>query len=208
MTDLKMGADETDFLSPLNGMVYIINQEIKKINTADLVKVVSVNGDTIDVIPIIKNVNASKEPIEESVIYGVRYIQWQYGSNAIVCAPAVGDIGLLVCCKRDISNIESGIVGSLRRYSLADGIYIGGIMGLNATPTQYVSFSNNNLTIKGTGTINVEGSTVNVNASTVNLGGSGGTGVATVGKRVTTDGTPTGSTVGFIAEGSTVVKST
>ena len=215
--ELQISATASDLVDKYNSLIFIINSEIKKLNTADLVKVIAVNNDgTIDVQPLLGSVKADGSMNEPSPVYGVRYFQWQFGLNKIKALPVVGDIGLIICCKRDISNVENGNVGSFRQFSLADGIYIGGIEGLNQNPTQSIEFGDNALTITGTGTININAPTVNVNATTkatvispeVELGGTGGQGVATVGKKVTVDGTPAGTTVGFIAEGSLVVKST
>lgn len=215
--ELQLGTTASDLVDGYNSLIYIINSEIKKIDTADLVRVIAVNeNNTIDVKPLLGSIRADGSMNETSPIYNIRYFQWQFGTNKIKAIPAVGDIGLLVCCKRDISNVENGNVGSFRQFSAADGIYIGGIEGLNAEPTQIIEFGQDTLNITGTGTININAPTVNVNATTkatvispdIELGGSGGQGVATIGKKVTVDGTPTGTTVGFIAEGSLVVKST
>ena len=213
--ELKIGTTPSELVDRYNALIHIINSEIKKINTADLVRVIAINDGTIDVIPLLGTIRADGSMNEPSPIYNVRYFQWQFGLNKIKAVPVIGDIGLLVCCKQDISNVENGNVGSFRQFSMADGIYIGGIEGLNQNPTQSIEFSENNLTITGTGTINITAPTVNVNATSnaivtspsVELGGTGGQGIATIGKKVTVDGTPAGTTVGFIAEGSLIVKS-
>ena len=213
--ELQIGIDLSDMADDYNALIYIINSEIKKINTADLVRVIAINeNNTIDVQPLLGSIRADGSMNETSPIYGVRYVQWQFGLNKIKAVPVIGDIGLLIACKRDISNVENGNVGSFRQFSLADGIYIGGIEGLNQPATQSIEFAQDSLTITGTGTININAPTVNVNATTsavvtspsVELGGTGGQSVATIGKKVTVDGTPTGTTVGFIAEGSQIVK--
>jgi len=165
--ELQLSATPSDLVDEYNSLIYIINSEIKKINTADLVRVIAVNEGTIDVQPLLGSIRADGSMNETSPIYNVRYFQWQFGLNKIKAIPAIGDIGLLVCCKRDISNIENGNVGSFRQFSLADGIYIGGIEGLNQPATQSIEFSENNLKIIGTGTITVEAPNVNVNASKV-----------------------------------------
>lgn len=202
--ELQIGIDLSDLADDYNALIYIINSEIKKINTADLVRVIGVNeNNTIDVQPLLGSIRADGSMNEISTIYGVRYIQWQFGLNKIKATPVIGDIGLLVACKRDISNIENGNVGSFRQFSLADGIYIGGIEGLNQPATQSIEFSENNLKITGTGTITVEAPTVNVNASTsavvtspsVELGGTGGKKVALDGDTVVAGGVVVGNIV-------------
>ena len=190
--ELQIGATSSDLVDEYNSLIYIIKSEITKINTADLVRVIAINEGTIDVQPLLGSIKADGSMVETSPIYNVRFFQWQFGLNKIKAVPAIGDVGLLVCCKRDISNVENGNVGSFRQFSLADGIYIGGIEGLNQPATQSIEFSENNLKITGTGTITVEAPTVNVNASTsavvtspsVELGGTGGKKVALDGDTV------------------------
>jgi len=201
--ELQMGTTTSDLIDDYNSLIYIINSEIKKINTADLVKVIAVNeNNTIDVQPLLGNISANGSMNGTSPIYNIRYFQWRFGLNKIKAVPAVGDIGLLVCCKRDISNVENGNVGSFRRFSMADGIYIGGIEGLNPNPpNQIIEFSENALNITSSGTITVTAPTVNVNATTsatvtspsVNLGGDGGAAVARVGDSVVNGKITTGS---------------
>lgn len=201
--ELQLSATASDLVDDYNSLIYLINSEIKKLNTADLVRVIAINTGTIDVQPLLGSIKADGSMVETSPIHNVRYFQWQFGVNKIKAVPAVGDIGLLVCCKRDISNVENGNVGSFRQFSLADGIYIGGIEGLNQNPTQSIEFSDNNLKITGTGTITIEAPTVNVNATTsavvtspsVELGGTGGKKVALDGDTVVAGGVVVGNIV-------------
>lgn len=200
---LIQGYNPSDLVDDLNALVYIIKGQIyNRVNTVDIVKVVAVNEDnTVDVIPIIKDTNAAGEPIEEVPIYGLRYMRWQYGVNALKAKPAVGDIGLILVCKKDTSTLEAGIVGSKTKYNTADGIYLGGLNGLNSEPTQFIEFEENKITIKGTGTITVEAQTANVNATAINLGGAGGKAVARQGDNVVSGTT----VIGQIQAGSSKV---
>jgi len=212
MSELKSGADPADFLDNLNALSYIINNIVRKVNTTEIVKVVAVNtaNNTIDVIPIVKNVNIENKPIEESIIYGIRYFQWQYGTNALISEPVVGDIGFIVICKKDISQAENGIIASYREYCLADGIYIGGICGMNAIPTQYIKFDANGISITSPTALDITAPVVNVTASTsatitspaINLGGTGGKKVALDGDQVKSGNT----VVGTIVASSTTTK--
>lgn len=202
MNSKKMNASASCFVDDYNALVFIIESMINKIGTVELVRVENVNADnTIDIIPIVRNVNTEDNPIEESVIYGVRYLMWQYGGNAIKATPEVGDVGLIVACKKDISNVENGIVGSFRKFNLADGIYIGGIFGLNQQPTQFIEFSNSGINITSTSNLTINAQSATINATEVNLGGVGGQGVARIGDEVVVGGIP-----GVITGGSTIVK--
>ena len=71
---------------------------------------------------------------------------------------------MLVVCTKDVSSIESGLVGSYRRYNLADGIYFGGLCGFNQTPTQFIKFDENGIEITSPTALTVNTQTMTVNA--------------------------------------------
>ena len=221
MTGLKTGIDPSCMVDDFNMLMYLVNTSLRGINTIDVVRVESVNieNKTITVLPVVQRANANGNPIPEGPIYGIKYIQWQYGSNMIKAVPEVGDIGIIVVCKKDISSIESGLVGSYREFSISDGIYIGGLFGFNKEPTQFIEFTENGiiittpktLTVNATENVVINGVDVEVNASgkanvvasEVNLGAEGGVAIARQG-----DSVVAGSTViGTIQASSTVVKS-
>lgn len=145
----KSNLDADQRLDSYQSLMFLINSVVNNVNTAELVKVIAVDESKkeIDVIPIVAKPDSEGQRIEPAPIYGIKYIEWQYGTNAIIATPVVNDIGLLVVCTKDVSSIESGLVGSYRRYNLADGIYFGGLCGFNATPTQYIKFDENGIEI-------------------------------------------------------------
>ena len=220
MNEKKVNANASCFVDNYNALIFIIESVVNKINTADLVKVQKVNNDnTIDVIPIIRGVNTDGEAIDQSTIYGIRYLRWQYGQNALKAVPEVGDIGLIIVCKKDISDVEKGLVGSYRKFCPSDSIYIGGIFGLNAEPTQFIEFGSNGITITSpaditinagevssvsvnANSVSVNASSVLVNATSITLGSGGGeaAGVARIGDSVDL-------TTGKIVGGSSITKS-
>lgn len=172
MDSLKMGLDPAQMVDEYNVLIYLINSVLHGINTIEVVRVQEVNEELkrIAVIPIVKSANASGNPIPESPIFNVKYIQWQYGTNIIRAAPAVGDVGIIVVCKKDISSIESGIVGSFREFSLSDGIYIGGLFGFNVEPTQIIEFTDAGITVTTPKTLTInatESVVVNTTKNTV-----------------------------------------
>lgn len=204
MNEKKVNASASCFVDDYNALIFMIESVVNKINTVELVRVEKVNDDnTIDVIPIIRGANTNGEAIEQSTIYGIRYLRWQYGKNALKAVPEAGDIGLIVISKKDISNAENGLVGSYRRFCPADGIYIGGIMGLNADPEQFIEFGSSGITITSPANLTVNAQTATINATEINLGGSGG-------KKIALDGDPvkSGNTVvGNIQASSATTKS-
>jgi hypothetical protein len=218
MSDEIQGlATPTDQLDDYNALQFIIDVMIKNtVNTVDVVKVVAVDSEKheVDVIPVVKPLLASGQPLDESEIYGLKYIQYQAGGNAVLMTPEVGDIGLILINKKDIKNIAGGIAGSYRNFSPADGVYLGGIFGFNKQPTQKVEFKTDGLHIDSAvkvflnaPDVDVQATNVNVNSSgsatitspSIDLGGAGGLGVARIGDSVNL-------TTGKIVSGSATVK--
>ena len=196
MSEAKVNARPSCFINDYNALIFTIESVVNKINTVELVRVEKVNNDnTIDVIPIVRNATTDNKRIEESIIYGVRYLMWQYGGNAVKAIPEVGDIGLIVICKKDISDINNGLIGSFRKFCPADGVYLGGLMGFNSTPTQFIEFSSNGISITSPTNLTINAQSATINATAVNLGGTGGAAVARVGDSVVNGKITTGSSV-------------
>ena len=164
----KSNLDSETLVDSYQSFLFMVEQLVNKINTAELVKVIAVDEEKkqIDVIPIVAKPDSEGQRIEPAPIYGVKYIEWQYGTNAIIATPVINDIGLLVVCTKDVSSIESGLVGSYRRYNLADGIYFGGLFGFNQAPTQFIKFDENGIEITSPTALTVNASTMTVNAQT------------------------------------------
>ena len=203
MTALKQGFTPDVLVDDMSALLYIIRTQIEsRVNTIDIVKVTNVNDDdTIDVIPVIKGVDNEKNPIDEVPIYGVPYIKWQFGTNAIKAKPVAGDVGLLLINKKDTSSISAGVVSNNSKFNPGNGIYLGGLNGLNVEPTQFIEFKDNEITITGTGTININATTANINATMINLGGEDGKPVARQGDNVVSGTT----VIGQIQAGSSKV---
>lgn len=146
-----------DRTSPLAEIQFIFRQLIARLNTMKVVKVVAVHNiggvaptGTVDVQPLVQQVDGNNNAFSHGVVPGIQYFRLQGGSNAIICDPAVGDVGYVVCSDRDATNVGVGqsnpvTPGSYRRFDLADGVYIGGI--LNKTPKQYIQFTQTGITI-------------------------------------------------------------
>ena len=123
-----------------------------KVRTTLPVQVVAVHGGglgpvgRIDVQPLVQQVDSAGNVMALPVLYGLPYLRWQGGASAVILDPAVGDIGLVCFADRDVSAVvaagKQSPPGSNRRFSLADGFYVGAT--LNAQPTQYVQFDNTN----------------------------------------------------------------
>jgi hypothetical protein len=133
-----------------NQTAFIVQQLLQKIRTADLVKVVSCTNSGgispfgfVNVSPLVNQLDSAGNQVPHTTLYNLPYMRIQGGSNAIILDPQAGDIGVAVFASRDISKVKSTQAqanpGSARQYDFSDGLYLGGM--LNATPTQYIQFS-------------------------------------------------------------------
>lgn len=151
----------------------LINHLIGKIQTITLVKVESVHATgvapvgTVDVHPLVQQIDGMGNVVSLGTLYGVPYFRLQGGVNAVICDPAVGDLGLCAFASRDISKIKQNKAesapNSRRQYDWSDGLYLGGF--LNGTPEQYICFQNGGIKIVSPGDIELNGKNIKLNAS-------------------------------------------
>lgn len=158
-----------------NAMAFVVAQILGRVNTSTLVKIVKCTNDGglssvgyVDVIPLVNQVDGQGNPVPHDVVYGLPYMRIQGGLNAIIIDPEVDDIGIAIFASRDISKVKStkgtAMPGSNRRFDMADGLYIGGV--LNAVPHQYVQFQASGITIVSPNKITVTAPVVDVHSST------------------------------------------
>lgn len=142
---------------------WTIRRLIRQIHTADMVKVLAVYpGDGyagfVDVQPLVLERTTRDVILNQSPIYKLPYLRIQGGRSAIICDPAVGDIGLAVFAERDITTVvntrEEAAAATDRAYDTADGLYLGGF--LNDTPEQYIEFlPNGGINVVSTGDLTI-----------------------------------------------------
>ena len=155
-----------------------IQNDLQKINTVFLARITAVNGGgtsgskTVSATPLICQIDANGNKLPSPVLVEVPYYRVQAGTGALILDPVVGDIGVFVCAKRDISNIKNGVTdpqvpASFRSFDLADSIMIATIhTGVAST---YIHISPDGQTIE----INAPNSlTVNTATATINASGS------------------------------------
>jgi hypothetical protein len=165
--------------SEFNAQSFLIESILSKVNTCTLVKIHAVsNNDTtdpvgfVDVVPMVNQIDGAGNIVPHGIIYHCCYSRMQGGTNAIILDPKVGDIGVCVFADKDISSVQINKKvsnpGSYRRFDMADGIYLFGV--LNGTPTQYVQFVNNGsqelINIVSPAKITITAPEVDINAST------------------------------------------
>lgn len=151
----------------------LINNLIGKIQTITLVKVVAVHATgvapvgTVDVHPLVQQIDGGGNVMPLGNLYSVPYFRLQGGTNAVICDPAVGDLGLCAFASRDISKVKQNksesAPNSRRQYDWSDGLYLGGF--LNGAPEQYIFFQNGGIKIFSPGDIELIGRNIKLNAS-------------------------------------------
>jgi len=128
-------------------MVFLWQQLAAQMETMRPAQVKAVTGGgptnpagTVNVQPLVSQIDGNGNPTPHGIVNGIPWFRLQGGNGAFICDPQVGDIGYVVVANRDMSlvvkNKKLSNPGSFRRFDLADGVYVGGI--LNAAPTSYI----------------------------------------------------------------------
>lgn len=124
------------------------------------------DGPLLDVTPLVSGFAADGSRNSNTPVFNVPVWRLQRGASAVIMDPVEGDIGLMLCCDRDITNVRNekkeSLPASLRVHNKSDGIYLGGV--LNAEPSQYVKFSNDGIDIVSPLLVNVSSNVVSINA--------------------------------------------
>lgn len=130
-------------------MSYIVKSILNRTATATLVQVKTVtnNGEVeavgfIDVQPMVAQLDGAGQPTPHGIIHDVPYFRIQGGTNAVIMDPKVDDIGICIFASHDLSAVKENKApsnpGSRRRFSMADALYIGGV--LNGVPENFIRF--------------------------------------------------------------------
>jgi hypothetical protein len=140
-----------------NEVSFVIKQALGRTNVAMPVRVVAVYGGgtnavgTVDVLPLVNQLDGSGSSMQHSVIYGIPYLRLQGGVNAVICDPKKGDIGFCIICDRDTSAVRASgsqaNPGSHRRFDPADAVYVGGWNNSKTAPTRYLIIDDSGIKI-------------------------------------------------------------
>ena len=179
-TDLYYGqTDPTTRQGEWNRMRFVIQQQMRNLNTSMPVRVLSVQAagvapvGFVSVQILVDQVTGNDMTVPHGEITNVPYMRLQGGANAVIIDPQVGDIGIACFASRDISAVknarQTAPPGSRRAYDFSDAMYIGGI--LNAAPVQYIQFTEGGIIVHSPSAVTVEAPVVNVNATTINSTG-------------------------------------
>ncbi len=168
--------DPADSATPYNSDTFVTEQLIAKISTLKPVKVIAVKvaapgRGTVDVQPMVNQLDGNNRATPHGTVYGIPYRSWKYGKNAILADPVVGDEGVMVCADRDISAVKAtndiAPPGSSRRYDVADGVYLGGMFGTD-DPEQWVKFTDTGIEVHDKNSNTITTSSTGINWSDTN----------------------------------------
>lgn len=126
--------------SEYNELDFVVRQIVAGMATSQPVTVRAVGVGTVDVQPMVAQIDGDGNATLHGVIHNLPVVRLQGGGNAFIVDPVVGDIGLAVFASHDISSVKANRApsnpGSRRRFDWADGVYVGGL--LNGLPAQFV----------------------------------------------------------------------
>jgi len=157
-----------------NAQSFLVNQILSRVNTATLVRVLSCTNDgglspvgLVDVQPLVNQVDGAGNGKPSGALHNLPYCRIQGGADAIIIDPKPGDIGIAVFASRDISKVKNTKAqanpGSWARFSMSDGLYIGGV--LNGTPVQYVQFTGSGINVVSPSKITCTAPSIEMDAS-------------------------------------------
>lgn len=156
-------------------MAFLIAQQLAKVRIATIVRVLAVSNaggvepvGSVDVQPLVQQTDGDGNITALPPVYGVPYVRVQGGTNAVILDPQVGDLGIAMFGDRDLSAVvatkDAAAPGSNRRNSLADALYVGGL--LNGTPVQYVRFSAEGIELVSPTKVHIQAPNIQADAST------------------------------------------
>ncbi len=157
-------------------LLFVFQQLMRGTATATLVRVDACTNDgglvptgTVDVTPLVNQVDGNGQPVPHKTIYGLPYGRLQGGTTAFIVDPVPGDIGLAVFASRDISSVKVNKApsnpASSRTNDYADGLYWGTFLG--GTPAQYVQANASGITIHSPTKVTVSAPEIDLIATTV-----------------------------------------
>lgn len=133
-----------------NRQDFLVRQIMNGMATATLVLVKAVNGDTVNVQPMVAQIDGAGNAIPHGIINAMPWFSLRSGASAIIAPPKVGDIGLAIFCHNDTSVVRNKKApaqpGSRRRFDWADGIYLGGLLG--PAPTQFIRIDDDGISVQ------------------------------------------------------------
>ena len=151
---------------------FVVQQKLSMLSTMTLVRVVDCTNDggvspvgTVTVQPLVNMMSGDQVAFQHKPLYKLPYLRVQGGANAVIIDPQPGDIGLAGFCSRDISSVKKSQdianPGSLRQFSMSDGVYLFTCMGPTA-PTQYFVMNDDGIRVVSPTMITLQAPTINL----------------------------------------------
>lgn len=152
MTDQVYGQQSiTTTDNDYNTLSFVFWMLMQKVQTSTLVKVISCTNQgglspvgRVTVQPCVNQMTGVRQAVPHGQIFNCLYSRISGGRNAVIMDPEVGDLGLMVFCSRDITNVIANVgpanPGSFRMFDWADGVFTMNVP-VGITPNQYIRFS-------------------------------------------------------------------
>jgi len=137
MLTLKSKQTYNDRANLFNQLVYLINTRLSMLNTLKICTVVAFHGNTIDVRPMLTEIDGNGNQIEQSILYGIPILQIQGGTSGLKIEYKENDIVLCAFCDKDIQSLVRSKKTSAPTTDLItplnSGICIGAVLFNEAT---------------------------------------------------------------------------
>lgn len=139
--EFRSNVDDFANASAINSMEFFVRTLIAKVVSTSLPVVVTAverpatgsGAGYVRVKPLLQQRNNQRQGVLGVDIPRIPFFRLQHGKCAVVCDPKVGDIGLAVVCKNDISNVNGDtnpkVPATFRQFDESDSFYIGGFWG-------------------------------------------------------------------------------
>lgn len=174
MQDKLVGSQRAeDGASAFNATNAAIRRVLAMLGATSLVRVCAVRGTglepvgMVDVQPMVHQQDGAGRTTPHGLIHNVPYLRLQGGQRALICDPAVGDVGAIIVCGRDIASVKAtrapSAPGSYRQHDYADSLYIGGF--LNAAPQEYAGWVGEDFVLSTTGRFVVNATQCQINCA-------------------------------------------
>jgi hypothetical protein len=163
--------DPEDSASDYAARQFQIDQTLARVRTMVLVKVLATTDGggaiaapgTVNVQPLVQMVDGQGNATNHGTVFNIPVFRVGSSWGAVILDPVEGDIGWMAVADRDISSVKNTKAiappGSRRKFDMADGVYMGSLLG--ATPTQYIVFTENGINIvSGSSGVTINGVTI------------------------------------------------
>lgn len=153
--------DFTTDNNEFNVWQFMIKSALSKIKTAFLAKVIKTYKEQtmVDVLPIIKGIDADGNELNQTAIFRVPYFQYRGGINQITITPVIGDYGLCIASDRDITDFKlfakESKPATVRMFDARDSLYIGGFLNKKEI-SNYIEINDEGIKVCTKGDLNIE----------------------------------------------------